>query len=81
MMRTSFWEQLEAFEKRHQMAPWITPLMIATYKTCQGLTNDTDDLEVMYRHIFGDEAQESCDWCKAMLEREIEHQKEWIAST
>jgi hypothetical protein len=36
-----------AFMARHpEIAPWITEL-ISTYITCQGLTNDTDDLEVM----------------------------------
>jgi hypothetical protein len=81
-MGTPWIERFMFFKVRHpEMAPWITEL-IDTYITCQGLPNDTDDLEVMYRHIFGDEAmgQKPCSWCKAMLEREIEHQKQWIVS-
>lgn len=63
-----------------EVAPWMV-LFIGTFTTCQGLINDTNDLGVMYRHIFGDEAkgQKPCRRCKEALERNIEHQKKWIS--
>jgi hypothetical protein len=68
----SFWEQLEEFEERHKIEPWVVPLIIGTYKACQGLTNDTNDLAKMYGHV------QVCERCKDELARLIEHQKEWI---
>mgnify|MGYP001617034166 CR=1 FL=1 len=66
------------FGMRHaDMAPWV-PEFIHTYRVCQGLANDTDDLEQMHRHIFGKDGSQGCISCSAALKRKIEYQQEWL---
>ena len=68
------------FGMRHsELAPWV-PEFIFAYRRCQGLTNDTDDLEKMRQHIYGDEESEKggCDGCKNTVEKMIGHQKKLL---